>query len=175
MKWTHCSFKWNDVSRKQGFIPSDCICILNPIETHIAGQKPAKPDTFNPSTSLEFSMKTVATTLIISAAMFAGAAQAEQTTTVTRAQVVAELQQARESGQLTSGELNYPPAIVSSESKSRDQVLAELAAARAAGELSQGELDYPPVAAAESTKTRAQVVNELHEYLASGNVEQVEA
>lgn len=121
-------------------------------------------------------MKTAIATLIVSAAFVASAAQAADTSpTKTRAQVVAELQQARELGLLSRGELDYPPAHASTDHKSRDEVLAELAEAKATGQLSTGELDYPPVATSESNKTRAQVVQEMRDYVSAGHQAQIEA
>ena len=63
----------------------------------------------------------------------------------TRAQVVAELAQAKAAGLVTYGEEEYPVEIASHSDKSRDQVVAELAQAKANGEYSFGELDYPIV------------------------------
>lgn len=66
--------------------------------------------------------------------------------TPTRAQVSAELAQAKANGQYTFGEEDYPAAVAGSTSgKSREQVRAELAQAKANGQYTFGELDYPPV------------------------------
>jgi len=62
----------------------------------------------------------------------------------TREQVRAELAAAKAAGQVTFGELDYPPAAAPAAGKTREQVRAELAAAKAAGEVTFGELDYPP-------------------------------
>ena len=65
----------------------------------------------------------------------------------TRAQVQADLAQAKANGTYTFGENDYPPVqATSAASLSRDQVRAELAEAKANGTYTFGELDYPPVA-----------------------------
>lgn len=120
-------------------------------------------------------MKTLATTLMISLSVLAGAAQAADEPAKTRAQVVAELQQAQSQGLISYGEQAYPVAAPAGEPSSRAQVQAELSAAQAAHEISSGELDYPPVAAINSNKTRAQVRAELFNYVSSGHAHQVEA
>ncbi|CAM4081584.1 DUF4148 domain-containing protein [Bordetella muralis] len=63
----------------------------------------------------------------------------------TRAQVVADLAQAKAAGLVTYGEQEYPVAIANHSNKNRDQVVAELAQAKANGEYSFGDLDYPIV------------------------------
>ena len=70
--------------------------------------------------------------------------QADQNTP-TRAQVVADLAQAKAAGLVTDGEQDYPAPVAFHSDKSRDQVVAELAQAKANGEYSFGELDYPVV------------------------------
>jgi hypothetical protein len=120
-------------------------------------------------------MKTLATTLMISLSVLAGAAQAADEPAKTRSQVVAELQQAQSQGLISYGEQEYPVAVASSEHTSRADVQAELAAAQDADAISIGELDYPPVAVADSTKTRSQVKAELFNYVSSGNAHQVDA
>ena len=117
-------------------------------------------------------MKTIASLALISAALVGSAAYAQdvQTQPVTRAQVIAELQAARDAGQLSVAETDYPPAIAQHNFESRAQVVSELQAARAAGQLSYTETDYPPVHAVASSKTRDQVIAELHAAKASGNL-----
>ncbi len=112
-------------------------------------------------------MKTVVSALMISASLFAVAAHAADASPTTRAQVVAEMQQAQAAGQISRGELDYPPAIASTSSKSRSEVQAELSAAIGAGQISIGNVDYPPVAATGSSETRAQVKAEMFDYAAS--------
>ncbi|MFW7342383.1 DUF4148 domain-containing protein [Pollutimonas sp. H1-120] len=122
-------------------------------------------------------MKTFVTGLMLSISLVAGVAQAtpvDASEGKTRAQVVAERQEARALGLLSSGELDYPPVTAdTSNSKSRQAVLAELAAARKAGTLSSGELDYPPVSPVKSSKTRAEVRAELAAYKAAGHMQPV--
>ncbi|NYT60641.1 DUF4148 domain-containing protein [Alcaligenaceae bacterium] len=83
-------------------------------------------------------MKTFASLLLISATLTGTAvyAQDNQSTSVTRAQVVAELQAAKAAGQLSVGELDYPPTVHHASSVTRAEVVAELQAAIDAGELS---------------------------------------
>ena len=93
---------------------------------------------------------------VITSLAFLGSAQAGEldwppadtsTSTVTRAQVQAELHAARALGQLASGEQEYPiTAYADASAVSRDQVQAALLAARQAGQTAAGELDYPPAA-----------------------------
>ena len=78
---------------------------------------------------------------------------------LTRAQVKADLAQALAAGQIVHGDLGYKiPDAVST--KSRAQVKAELTQARAAGELITGDAIYKFPHAA-STKTRAEVRDEV--------------
>lgn len=60
-----------------------------------------------------------------------------------RAQVVADLAQAKANGLVTYGEEDYPAQIASHSTKSRAQVVAELAQAKQAGLVTYGEEDYP--------------------------------
>lgn len=123
-------------------------------------------------------MKALASALMISATLIAGAAQAASLNDApkTRAQVVAELQQARAQGLLSSGELDYPPAVEQTSTVSRAQVQAQLAAAEAAGQIESGEYaDYPAnvAASAPSTVTRAQVEAEYAKLASAGQLPQV--
>jgi len=117
-------------------------------------------------------MKTLASLLLISATVAGTAAQAQdvQANALTREQVVAELQAARAAGELSVGEIDYPPAIAPAESLTRAQVVAELDAARAAGQISVGELDYPPAVSQTSSVSREQVVAELRAARAAGQI-----
>ena len=88
-------------------------------------------------------MKSLATAVMLSMAVMAGAQAAE--VEPSRAQVQAELAQAKASGQYTFGENDYPPAAaVSTSGKTRQQVKDELAQAKANGDYTFGDLDYPP-------------------------------
>lgn len=124
-------------------------------------------------------MKAFASVLMISASLIAGAAQAATSTDApvskTRAQVVAELQQARAEGLLSTGESDYPAAIQANASqKTRAQVESELVVAEAAGQVSTGEADYPPLAAQADTSstTRAAVEAEYAQLAAAGQLPQ---
>lgn len=120
-------------------------------------------------------MKTLVTALMISAGIFASAAQAADDSYLSRAEVIADLQQARSAGLISTGELDYPPALDSTSAKDRSQVEAELSAAIEAGQIPVGEGAYPPVTAAESSKSRAQVKAELFDYASSHPGDYVEA
>ena len=115
-------------------------------------------------------MKTLTTTLLISLALVGAGAQAagvEQGKT--SAQVAAELQQAKISGQYTFGEEGYPAALPQSSSLSSQEVQAQLQQAKTSGEYTFGELQYPPVkAVSASAKSRAEVQQELAQAKASG-------
>ena len=120
-------------------------------------------------------MKTLVTALMISATVFAGAAQAADDSTLTREQVIAEMQAAKSTGLVSTGELDYPPVFNSTNDKSRSEVKAELAAAIEAGEITVGEEVYPSVAAAAGSKTRAEVKAELFDYASAHAGQRVEA
>jgi len=65
----------------------------------------------------------------------------------TRAQIAAELAQAKANGTYTFGENDYPPVQASNGAgKTRAEVKAELAQAKANGTYTFGDLDYPPQA-----------------------------
>lgn len=112
-------------------------------------------------------MKTIVSTLVVSLSLVAGVAQAAYTdepSSKTRAQVIAEWQEAKALGLLSTDRLDYPLALQPSNSKTRQEVRAELADARAAGTLSRSDLDYPPETSSSSSKTRAEVQAELAAY-----------
>jgi len=90
----------------------------------------------------------------------------------TRAQVRAELAEAKAAGQVTYGEQAYPVTLPSSApGKTREQIRAELAQAKAAGQVTYGEQEYPTISPSpEPTKTRAQVRAELAQAKAEGLV-----
>ncbi|WP_251864276.1 DUF4148 domain-containing protein [Achromobacter sp. Marseille-Q4962] len=108
-------------------------------------------------------MKTLATALMLSMSVLAAGAQAAETDQgPSRAQIQAELQQAKASGQYTFGEEGYPAAIPAQSTLSAQDVQTEMAQAKLAGEVTFGNLDYPPVAQAESTSvSRADVQAQL--------------
>lgn len=113
-------------------------------------------------------MKALASALMVTATLVGmSAAHADGKT---REQVQQELQAAKAAGQVTFGELDYPPATVQQTSLTRAQVRQELQAAKIAGQVTSAELDYPPKAAVSQAggKTREQVRQELAEAKASG-------
>ncbi|OZI73687.1 MULTISPECIES: DUF4148 domain-containing protein [Bordetella] len=101
-------------------------------------------------------MKTLASILLISAGLAGTTAYAQepsgeldyppavaQTSSLTRAQVVAELQAARAAGQVTFGETEQAATPVASSTLTRAQVQAEAAEARAHGAYAFGGEGYP--------------------------------
>ena len=114
-------------------------------------------------------MKALATALMVTATLVGmSAAHADDKT---REQVQQELQAAKAAGQVTFGELDYPPATTERASLSREQVQQELQSAKVAGQVTSAELDYPPKLVAVSQaagKTRQQVRQELAEAKARG-------
>ncbi|AHC50398.1 DUF4148 domain-containing protein [Achromobacter xylosoxidans] len=117
-------------------------------------------------------MKTLATALMLSMSVLAAGAQAaEADQGATRAQVQAELQQAKVSGQYTFGEEGYPAAIAQKSSLTSQQVQEQLAQAKNAGEVTFGNMDYPPAPhAATASLSRSQVQTELAQAKAEGLV-----
>lgn len=106
-------------------------------------------------------------TVFSSSAVFA----APQAPANTRADVVAELQQAYANGELPVGELTRFDAPTGP-STSRAQVVAELRDARVAGQLPQTSIDYPPTPVAQAAApSRAQVVQELKTARADGELD----
>ncbi|WP_459616181.1 DUF4148 domain-containing protein [Bordetella sp. 2513F-2] len=107
-------------------------------------------------------MKTLVTATALSLSMLAGAQAADLGQEPTRAQVQAELAQAKANGQYMVGEEGYPFLPAATSSATVDQVRAELAQAKAAGLVTYGNLDYPPQAAIPASHvSRAQVQAEL--------------
>jgi len=101
-------------------------------------------------------MKTIASVLLISASLAGTAAYAQepsgeldypptitQTSQLTRAQVVAELQQARAAGLVTFGEIDEPATQVATSPVTRAQVHAEAVQANAQGPVAFGGEGYP--------------------------------
>jgi NAD/NADP transhydrogenase alpha subunit len=120
-------------------------------------------------------MKTLtifAAALLSAGVVFADAASAD--TGKTRAQVTAELAQARASGELNRLNSDQAEFFVGRavSTKSRAQVQAELAQAQASGELallnSEDSARFLTGTAVASTKTRAQVLAELKQSQQSG-------
>ncbi|CAM4098854.1 DUF4148 domain-containing protein [Bordetella pseudohinzii] len=114
-------------------------------------------------------MKSLATAAMLSMAVMAGAQAAD--VEPSRAQVQAELAQAKASGQYTFGEQAYPAAFAQTATLSSAQVRDELAQAQHAGLVTTANLDYPPVAATvDSHVSRAQVRSDLAQAKADGIV-----
>lgn len=86
-----------------------------------------------------------------------------------RAEVRAELTQARAEGLIPQGDADYPVYVASGPGVSRADVRSELAQARADGQLAATDVDYPVLTAQGSTKTRAEVRAELAQARAAGN------
>jgi anti-sigma28 factor (negative regulator of flagellin synthesis) len=120
-------------------------------------------------------MKTLIVSAVLAsfALLSAGAQAADVGHDKTRAEVVAELAQAKADGQYTFGNLDYPPAMPQTSSLTRAQVKAQLAQAKADGQYTFGNLDYPPqqVASADDQNGQAkrnEVVAELAQAKADG-------
>ncbi|CAM4267147.1 DUF4148 domain-containing protein [Bordetella muralis] len=101
-------------------------------------------------------MKTIASVLLISASLAGTAAYAAepsgdldypptitQTSQLSRAQVVAELQQARAAGQITFGDIDEPVTQVAASTVTRAQVHAEAVQANTHGPVAFGGEGYP--------------------------------
>lgn len=103
--------------------------------------------------------KTIASTIVLSASLLGASVvqagpmtgelgyppEVQQTSSLTRAQVVAELQAARQQGPAFNGELDPQPfPAASAVGVSREQVVQEREQAREQGLISRGNLDYPP-------------------------------
>src|SRR3546814_8669513 len=67
-------------------------------------------------------MKTIATAILLSLGVAAGAQAADSSQPLTRAQVQAELAQAKANGQYSFGELDYPATVAPASNVSRAQV-----------------------------------------------------
>ena len=100
-------------------------------------------------------MKTLVSAMMLSMTMIGAAAYAGEpsgeldyppvqntASTVTRAQIQAELQAAKAAGQVTFGELEQPAAYAAGAAPSRADVQADAQAARDSGADAFGEQDY---------------------------------
>ncbi len=75
----------------------------------------------------------------------------------TSAQVSAELAQAKQNGQYTFGQEDYPPAVATTGAmESRAQVEQELQTAEMQGQMASDEESYPPTAMAHSGSSALQ-------------------
>ncbi len=116
-------------------------------------------------------MKTTIASILFASLAFAavGAQAADVDHVKSRAEVVAELAQAKADGQYTFGESQYPAPITQTASLSRAQVESQLAAAKADGQVTFGNLAYPPKAVASvQSESRDQVQAELAQAKADG-------
>jgi hypothetical protein len=84
--------------------------------------------------------------------------------TRTRAEVVAEVAQARADGSLEVKDSTYPVLAKSGTTKTRAEVVAGIAQARANGTLDAKDATYPVTPTAATGKTRAEVRAELVQY-----------
>ncbi|MCQ9615387.1 DUF4148 domain-containing protein [Paenalcaligenes niemegkensis] len=111
-------------------------------------------------------MKRIFSATVISLCATVGVVNAAADTDVSRAQVLQELQEAKEAGTWSNNGLVHLMVAKAGNSKSRAEVRQELADAQAAGLVSHGELDYPLEYPTQSSKSRAQVLNELEAHRA---------
>ncbi len=99
-------------------------------------------------------MKTAHAIAIVASLTVAGASQAEGpapfsdwpeavSSTLTRAQVVADLREAQRLGQISHGEIAVQTATPEQSTRSRAQVVAELREAQRLGLMSHGEIEVP--------------------------------
>ncbi|SUU82115.1 DUF4148 domain-containing protein [Alcaligenes faecalis] len=112
------------------------------------------------------------TVLIASSAAWAadGTAQVQgQSYSKSRAQVVQELEQAREQGLISVAAHGYPK-VPQGPAKTRAQVVQELQEAQQAGLLDFADDEYPVLPAGSVHKTRQQVVQELEQARKQGRL-----
>lgn len=89
---------------------------------------------------------------------------------LTRAEVKAQLADARAQGLLPTNDENYPVLVASGPSKTRAEVKQELAQARSEGLIATNDVDYPVVASNAPSKSRDEVKQELAKARASGEL-----
>jgi hypothetical protein len=90
----------------------------------------------------------------------------------TRAEVIAQLQQASAQGQLLTSYTDYPFTVASNTtSVSRADVKADVAKAQRSGQLLVSSSDYPFKPTVTENKTRAEVKAELRQARNTGDVE----
>ncbi len=112
------------------------------------------------------------TVLIASSSAWAadGSAQVQgQIYSKSRAQVVQELEQAREQGLISVAAHGYPK-VPQGPAKTRAQVVQELQEAQQAGLLDFADDEYPVLPAGSTHKTRQQVVQELEQARKQGRL-----
>lgn len=117
-------------------------------------------------------MKTLVSAMIVTLSLSAGIAQASDA--VSRAEVLADLQLARQQGLTVDSEIGYPVDVATT-SKTRAQVEQELATAKSAGMVDHGEATPQAATSPGAYKTRQQVQRELQDYKASGKPRYISA
>jgi opacity protein-like surface antigen len=116
---------------------------------------------------MEFVMKNVLSAAMVSLSLAAAglAPVAANADSLTRAQVVEQLQQARAQGLLSEGQSGYPVQKPADSHVSRTAVLADLAMARANGQLNVSEAQpYPAETSASSNVSRSVVLAQLSQF-----------
>jgi hypothetical protein len=88
--------------------------------------------------------------------------------TKTRAEVIAELQQARADGSLEISEYGYPVIPQTGTPKTRAEVVAEVEQARADGTLNISEYGYPFIQASRTTQASVQAETNIAQTSAHG-------
>ena len=115
-------------------------------------------------------------TILASVSLLALAGAAMADTGKTRAEVEAEVIQARAAGTLDVNDTNYPPSAPATSHLTRAEVQAQVLQARADGTLDQQtDPDYPRLVLAPSKLTRAQVQAELVQARNEGVLDPTEA
>ena len=89
----------------------------------------------------------------------------------TRAEVVAELDQARADGSLNVHDNAYPVIPLTGTPRTRAEVVAEFDQARADGSLNVHDNAYPVIPLTDTPRTRAEVVAELDQARTDGSLE----
>lgn len=116
--------------------------------------------------------KSLALLALASATQFAAAADQAVPEAKTRAAVIAELQAARQAGELPTGDYGdfVAQKAPQGQAKTRAEVTAELAAARKAGDMPDGDYgDFVAKKASQGAgRTRIEVLKELADYVNSG-------
>lgn len=89
----------------------------------------------------------------------------------TRAQVQAEVIQARAAGQLDTNDATYPVIPKVASTLTRAQVQAQVAQARAAGQLDTNDATYPIIASTAAPVSRAEIRAEVLQARAAGQLD----
>lgn len=170
------SQKWKAEFALTQFIAAQQKRTLASIE---AGLKRNAESPSRPASSIHLNMKETIMKVAITAATLAalslglataGIAQAAETApSLTRAQVVQQLHEARAQGLVQIGEHAYPVEQAAHSDTTRAEVVADLRQAQARGLVSFSEqADYPASSADTQPLSRTQVLNELREARSAG-------